>query len=112
MVEIKMMDETWMQDTINSLLASKEGITDLEKAVCNEKGYKELNQMIRMIEEMAAGTPTEAILMEYRDALEQKAGYEYTAAQLNGIKEGFRLAMFLKPDGKMIPAAGRGKVDG
>lgn len=109
MVEIKMMDETWMQDTINSLLASKEGISDLERAVCNEKGYKELGRMISTIEEMAAGTPTEAILAEYRDALEEKAGYEYTAALLNGIKEGFRLAMVVMPDKEAVPAAGRGK---
>lgn len=109
MVEITIMDETWMQDTINSLLASEEGITDLEKAVCNEKGYKEINQMISTIEEMAAGTPTESILVEYRDALENKAGYEYTAALLNGIKKGFRLAMLFKPDEETVPAAGRGK---
>lgn len=98
MVDITIMDETWMQDTINSLLASEEGITGLEKAVCNEKGYKEINQMISTIEEMAAGTPTADILVEYKDAIESKAGYEYTAAYLNGIKKGFQLAMFLELD--------------
>lgn len=108
MVEIKMLDETWMQDTINSLLASEEGITDLEKAVCNEKGYQETDQMICMIEEMAAGTPTEDVLAEYRDALETKAGYEYTAALLNGIKKGFRLAMLFHLDRETASAAGRG----
>ncbi len=101
MVEVRMIDEKWMQDTINSLLAARgEEITDLEKAIYNEEGYKEIGQIISTIEKTVAGTSTETILMEYRDALDEKAGYEYTAALLNGIKEGFRLAMFFKLDGE------------
>ncbi len=107
MVEIRMLDEKWMEDAVNSLLASGEGITDLEKAVCNEKGYKDLEEMIGLIEAAAAGSPTADILVEYRDALEEKAGYEYTAAYLNGIKKGFALGMLLKPDAEAVPA-GRG----
>ena len=29
MVKIKLLDEKWMEDTINGLLAAEEGITDL-----------------------------------------------------------------------------------
>ena len=53
--------------------------------------------MIRTIEGLAAGTPTADMLVEYKDAIESKAGYEYTAAYLNGIKKGFQLAMFIGP---------------
>ena len=98
MVKIKLLDEKWMEDTINGLLVADEGITDLEKDVCMEKGYQETDQMIRTIEGLAAGTPTADMLVEYKDAIESKAGYEYTAAYLNGIKKGFQLAMFIGLD--------------
>ena len=103
MVKIKLLDEKWMEDTINGLLGADEGITDLEKDVCMEKGYQETDQMIRTIEGLAAGTPTADMLVEYKDAIESKAGYEYTAAYLNGIKKGFQLAMFIGMDKGGMP---------
>ena len=97
MVEIRLLDEGWVEDTINALLAAGEGITDLERDVCREEGYKEAGQVIARIEEAAAGTPMAGVLYEYGNAIESKSGYEYTAAYLNGIKKGFQLAMFLNP---------------
>lgn len=99
MVKIRILDEDWMEGTINDLLAAGEGITDLERDVCREEGYKEAGQVIARIEGAAAGTPMEGILYEYGNAIESKSGYEYTAAYLNGIKKGFQLAMFLNPAG-------------
>lgn len=96
MVEIRLLDEKWMEETIHDLLATGKSITAIEKDVCREAGYQEEEQRISTIEGMAAGTPMEKMLFEYRDAIEIKSGYEYNAAYLNGIKKGFQLAMFLK----------------
>ena len=82
----------------------KANITDLEKEVWKEKGYKELNEKIKSIEAVAAGTPTANVLDEYKENLELKSSYEYTAAFLNGLKEGFNLAFFLKPDPERLYA--------
>lgn len=107
MVKIKLLDEKWMEDTINGLLVADEGITDLEKDVCMEKGYQETDQMIRTIEGLAAGTPTADMLVEYKDAIESRSGYLHTAAYLRGIRRGFLLARSHEPDGKDRQAAGR-----
>lgn len=103
MVKVRLLDEKWMEETINGLLAAGEGMTGLEEDVCRETGYQETDQMIKTIEGMAAGTPTADILVEYKEAIESRAGYEYTAAYLNGIKKGFQLAMFLELDKGGMP---------
>ena len=75
MVEIRLLDEQWMEETINDLLRTGELITGFDKDICRETGYQEEMQRISQIE--------------------SKSGYEYNAAYLNGIKKGFQLAMFL-----------------
>lgn len=99
MIEIRLLDEKWMEETLNCLLYTEsENITELEKNVWQEPGYQEELTRISEIEAMAAGTPAEDVLFEYRDAIESKAGYLYNVAYLNGFKKGFQIAMFLKPE--------------
>lgn len=98
MVEIRLLDEKWMEQIINDLLNAEEFMTEIEEDVCREDGYQEENIRISTIERMAAGTPTEKLLFEYKDAIESKSGYTYNAAYLNGIKKGFQLAMFMKQE--------------
>lgn len=99
MVEIRLLDEKWMEETINCLMNTEsETITKLEEDVCRESGYQEEVRRINEIEETAAGTPAENILPDYREAIESRAGYHYNAAYLNGFKKGFQIAMFLKQE--------------
>lgn len=99
MVEIRLLDEKWMEETINCLMNTEsETVTELEENVCREPGYQDEVTRISEIEETAAGTPAEGILSDYKEAIENRAGYHYNAAYLNGFKKGFQIAMFLKPE--------------
>lgn len=97
MVKVKLLDNEWMENVVNGLLITNENITDLEKDVCREKGYLELREEIKGIEEMVEGSPMAEMLADYGEKLEEEAGYKYSAAFLNGIKTGFSLALFLRP---------------
>ncbi len=105
MIEVKLLDNEWLENIINSLLI--EEITDIEKDVYEDKDYKEFVKKIKAIEDRAAGSPTADVLYEYRENIEYKDGYEYTAAYLNGLKAGFNLAFFLKPDLGQLQAKGK-----
>ncbi|MEY8326762.1 hypothetical protein AALB47_23075 [Lachnospiraceae bacterium 54-11] len=105
MVKVKLLDNEWMENIINRLLI--EGLTDLDKKVCQEKGYRELEEKIGAIEAMAAGTPAADVMDEYRSNLELMSGYEYNAAYLNGLKAGFNLASFFMPDPEQLQAEGK-----
>ena len=107
MVKIRLLDEGWMEDMENCLVAAYEGITDLDLDVRSEKGCRELEQAAGRIEAQAAGTPAADMLLEYRDAAEDRTGYLHVAAYLKGVRTGFRLAMSHYPDGKAGQAAGR-----
>lgn len=107
MVKIRLLDEGWRKDMENCLVTAYEGITDLDRDVRGEKGYRELEQAASRIEGQAAGTPAADMLLEYRDAAEDRTGYLHIAAYLKGVRIGFRLAMSHYPDGKAGQAAGR-----
>lgn len=98
MVEIRLLDEKWMEQIINDLLMSEEFLTEIERDICQEDCYQEENIRISTIERMATGTPAEKLLIEYKDAIESKSGYICNAAYLNGIKKGFQLAMFMRQE--------------
>ena len=107
MVKIRLLDDEWMEGMENCLIAAYEGITDLDRDICDEKGCRELGRAIGRIEEQAAGTPTADMLVEYKDAVESRSGYLHTAAYLRGIRRGFLLARSHDQEGKYRQAAGR-----
>lgn len=98
MLKIKLKDHKCLEDTINALLVSTEEISEIEMELEKDEGYAEILRMMDTITDMMGEMPEFELMEEYKEAVENKAGYEVNAAYLRGIKTGFNLAMFLVPE--------------
>lgn len=96
MLKVKLQDGKRLEEIINTLLADSE-MSEIEKEASKSEGYLELQGMVDTMVEMMGELPEAGLMEEYRDAVQDMAGYEVSAAYLNGIKTGFNLAVFLDP---------------
>lgn len=95
MIKVKMLDNEYLENTLNGLLGSFEHVTDFQKQLEADEEYMKISAIADSLKEMMEGCPEAELMEQFEDALTWKTGYTVNVAYLDGIKTGFNLRRFL-----------------
>ncbi len=95
MIKVKLLDNEYLENTLNGLFNSFEHITDFQKQLEADEEYRKISAIADSLKEMMAGCPEAELMEKFEDALTWITGYTINVAYLDGIKTGFNLGRFL-----------------
>lgn len=95
MIKVKMLDNEYLENTLNGLLNSIGNVTDFQKQLETDEEYMKISAIADSLKELLAGCPEAELMEAYEDALFWKMGYTINVAFFDGIKTGFNLRRFI-----------------